>query len=457
MEDSSSFIISIILFCVILVVNFIFYGFRSAVNNFFAVDLDEIEDEQMRSKIDRVLGRDMEIRRTYRTVTSLGWMIAGMLFLWQFAPRIAALLPYDSNPHYLLWECLILILGVILICALGVSVPIKVGERKAAVWLCRYVGFINFMVALARPLVCLINGIANLIVPLFRVDPHQSVDDITEDEIISMIDESNEQGMILESEAELIHNIFELNDKDAGDIMTQRTGIFAIDGDLLFRDAYEVMIRENYSRFPVYSGDIDHFIGVIHIKDAMRLHEHREYDARPIRRVPGLLRELAVVPEGVKIHQLLNSMKNSKAHMVAVVDEYGQTAGIVAMEDILEELVGEIEDEHDVDISMIVRQRNDRFLLNGMAPLDEVSKALGIDCEMEDINTLNGFLINLIDRIPADDEIFEVDYGGYRFRVLSVVNKTIKTVMVRKLPQEEINIAVDQKDRPADKEMKSEE
>lgn len=265
--------------------------------------------------------------------------------------------------------------------------------------------------------------------------PFVNSEDVTEEEIISMVNEGHEQGVLLESEAEMIHNIFEFGDKEAKDIMTHRKNMIALDGNSTFKEAISFMIENKNSRFPVYLDNIDNIIGVLHIKEALLNSQNQSLMHVPIKDIDGLVRSVDFIPETRNINILFKKMQSAKNHMVIVVDEYGQTAGLVAMEDILEEIVGNIFDEHDEEDILIERQADGSYIINGMAPLEEVGEVLDIDFEEEDYDTLNGLIISLIDKIPCDNELFEVKYLNYEFHVLATEDKIIKSVHVMKMPQ----------------------
>lgn len=258
-------------------------------------------------------------------------------------------------------------------------------------------------------------------------------EDVTEEEIISMVNEGHEQGVLEASEAEMIHNIFEFDDKEAKDIMTHRKHIIALDGNMTFSEALEFIKKNANSRFPVYIDNIDNIIGVLHIKEALLICTDQEYYDKPICKIPNLVRKIEFIPETRNINTLFKEMQKEKIHMVIVVDEYGQTAGIVAMEDIIEEIVGNILDEHDKDEDMMKKQPDGSFLMHGMADFEDVVKILDIEISEEDnFDTLNGFLISRIDKIPEENERFEVCAYGYCFQVLLIKNKMIQKVRVTK-------------------------
>lgn len=262
-------------------------------------------------------------------------------------------------------------------------------------------------------------------------------DDVTEEEIISMVREGHEQGTILASEAELIHNVFEFDDKEVKDIMTHRKNIVSLDGNMSFIDAIEFIIDTGKSRFPVYENDVDSIIGVLHIKDAFTFFEKNEVYRSSIKDIDGLIRTVDFIPETVNINDLFKKMQSKKSHLAMVVDEYGQISGLIAMEDILEELVGNIEDEHDEEENYIRKNDDETFIMDGMTEFSDVKEALSLPVDDDAYETLNGFIISLSDKIPEEGDKTVISAYGYRFSVMSVEDKVIKQVMIKKLAPEE--------------------
>ena len=262
-------------------------------------------------------------------------------------------------------------------------------------------------------------------------------DDVTEEEIISMVREGHEQGTILASEAELIHNVFEFDDKEVKDIMTHRKNIVSLDGSMSFIDAIEFIIDTGKSRFPVYENDVDSIIGVLHIKDAFTFFEKNEVYRSSIKDIDGLIRPVDFIPETVNINDLFKKMQSKKSHLAMVVDEYGQISGLIAMEDILEELVGNIEDEHDEEENYIRKNDDETFIMDGMTEFSDVKEALSLPVDVDAYETLNGFIISLSDKIPEEGDKTVISAYGYRFSVMSVEDKVIKQVMIKKLAPEE--------------------
>ena len=254
----------------------------------------------------------------------------------------------------------------------------------------------------------------------------KSEEEKVEEEIISMVNEGNEQGLIEDSEAQFITNIFEFTDKESRDVMTARLNVMAIDKNSDLDEVMEIMI-ENYSRYPVYDGDLDNIVGIIYFKDFVK-----EYLRDKTKSLAEIMVEATFVHPTYNIAKLFRRMQTAKIHMVIVVDEYGQTEGIVTMEDILEEIVGNILDEYD-DASEDIKKRGDMYIVSGKAELDELSDVLGIEFPDEDFQTLNGFLLYELGRLPYADEEIEIVYQNYRFTSLSVNNNMIDEVKITKV------------------------
>ncbi|MBP5276546.1 MAG: HlyC/CorC family transporter [Lachnospiraceae bacterium] len=266
-------------------------------------------------------------------------------------------------------------------------------------------------------------------------------EEVTEDDILSMVQESKDMGLIEDDEVAMINNIFELNDKEAKDIMTNRKNIVAIDANTPLPDAIKMMLEGSNSRYPVYIDNLDHIIGILHLKDALRYQDANKQRNGAIKRYPKLLREARFVLETRKIDDLFKKMKDDKLQMVIVIDEYGQTSGLVAMEDILEEIVGNILDEYDEEETFVEVKDGKSYEIDGLTPLEDLESLLKIklECEDNDIETINGYILNKLGYIPAEGEECEIEAEGYIFKVLSVEKHIIKSVLVTKIVNEITN------------------
>jgi len=256
-------------------------------------------------------------------------------------------------------------------------------------------------------------------------------EDVTEEEIIDMVNEGHEQGVLAKNEAEMINNIFEFGDKRASDVMIHRKSIVAIDCNTTIREAFDFVMNENHTRYPVYDGDIDNILGILHLRDLIKVYV--DDDKRNLDKTLGDMRnqvlfDACYIPETRKLSVLFKEMQSKKIHIALVVDEYGQTAGIISLEDIVEEIVGDILDEYDDEEVLIVKQPDDSYLLDGKMLLHDIEDMFDITFDCEDIDTINGFLINKMGKIPKDNENFQCVYEGYLFKVIEVKNRMVAKV-----------------------------
>lgn len=445
MEDGSSPLWGCIVLGLFIVINSIFHAFGSAIDNVRESELEKRAEsgDSKAQKILQLLEHPARFQDSMHTIATLIGLIAGYIgigaiirFLFTVYRKQWQQWGFSEYTIMIILAVLISIGAVILLITFGYLAPRKIGQHHPEKTLFRYYGLIRIFMICFKPLLLLTGFAANIIVRLLGIDPHHNEDEVTEEEIISMVDEAHEQGVLLESEAEMIQNIFEFNETMARDIMTHRKNIIALEGNLFLDEALKIMLEESNSRYPVYDGDIDNIIGIIHLKDAMKQMTFGQMGHIAICDIPHLIREVEFVPETRSIDRVFQYMQSKKAHMVIVVDEYGQTTGLVAMEDILEEIVGNILDEYDDDESFIVHQFDDSILMDGLTPLKQVSEVLQTDFLNEDYETLNGYLTSLLDHIPNEKDK-EVTAKGFSFQILKVENHVIQKIRVEKLAEEE--------------------
>lgn len=260
----------------------------------------------------------------------------------------------------------------------------------------------------------------------------KSQEEKVEEEILYMVEEGHEQGIIEENEVEMISNIFEFGDKEVRTAMTNRKRIIAVEHTMTTKEVLQFIIENNYSRYPVYDGDIDNIIGVIHLKDLMEA-----YLKDPDKQISEICEKPMFIHPTYNISKLFQKMQHEKIHMSIVVDEYGQTEGLITMEDIIEEIVGNIFDEHDEEVDVVRRLSDGKFIVDGSAKLDELGESLEIDFSNEEIETLNGFLLFELGRLPVENEKIEIIYQEYKFTPVKICDKMIKLVRIEKIKQEE--------------------
>lgn len=450
MDDDSGPTASIIFFIVLVLIDMFFYGFSSAITSLNEKEIErkaEEEKDRKSQKLVKIIGNPARYVNTLQVVISLIHIIVGAFYvgIWSKSIDDSLNLLVANNlknlniPGEVISGVAMVITVVIILYILltfGVLLSKKIAARFPEKWAYSCVNQVYFIITALSPLTGLISATVNLVLRLFGAHGGDDENDVTEEEIISMVNEGHEQGVIQASEARMINNIFEYGDKEAQDIMTHRNSIIGVDGNMLLKDVIPFILSENNSRYPVYEENIDHIIGILHLKDAMRFHRKEGNMELPIKDITGLLREPQFVPQTKNIDELFKEMQSNKLQMVIVIDEYGQTDGLVAMEDILEEIVGNIMDEYDEDTEYIEEKSENEFIIEGKMPLEELEEKFDISFAEEEFETLNGFLISKLDRIPEEDEQFDVDVQGYNFKILKVENKMIASVLVTKLPEE---------------------
>ncbi len=440
MEDSGP-TASIMLFIVLVLFDILFYGFGAAIQFINRSEVEKRAAEESDKKSERlckIMDNPARFVNTVQLVVTVIHIAMGGFFLDIWVIHIQHFMVFSFLNAGTIRILSLLVSSAALIYILltfAVLIPKKVASKYPEQWAYLFINPVFYITKFLLPLTGFVTITSNALLKLFGIWTEADTTDVTEEEIISMVNEGHEQGVLLASEAEMIANIFEFGDKEARDIMTHRINIEAIDSSMSFKEAIHFMLQERSSRYPVFEENIDHIIGIINLKDALRIHASDETLNCPVKDVEGLIREAQFIPETRNIDALFKSMQSMKIQMVIVVDEYGQTAGLVAMEDILEEIVGNIMDEYDEDQAYIEDKGNDEYIIEGMTPLEDLEERFAISFEEEEFDTLNGFLISKMDKIPDEDEKFDINVGGYNFKVLSVENKMIHTVLVTKIPE----------------------
>ena len=436
MESGSSMpLAGFVILLLLLWLNGIFYGFSAAVHN-----LSENEVEKRAQEGDKKAVFLLSLINnpvSFVNAIPLIVMASGVCFGAFIVPWATETFhPYIKHLAALI---LVLALVIILLASLGILTFRRIRTYHPEKYAYRYMKIVGFFTRILYPFTMCVTFIAKLAARPFGVAFNQSEDPVTEEEIISMVNEGHEQGVLEADETEMITNIFELGDKEAADIMTHRTNMTVLDGSMSLKEAVDFILNEGVNtRYPVYGEDIDDIIGILHMRDAMTFAEKEENKDRMVMDIPGLLREANFIPETRNIDTLFKEMQSRKIHMEIVVDEYGQTAGLLTMEDILEEIVGNIMDEYDEEEDFIQAMEDGTFVMSGLTPLEDVMETLDIELPEEDsdtYDTLNGYLVSRLDRIPQEGENPQVEFGGWLFEVERAGNKMIESVRVVPVPE----------------------
>lgn len=326
----------------------------------------------------------------------------------------------------------IAVIGITLILSyftlvLGELVPKRVAMRHAEGMARISVSLIAFLSAALKPIVWFLTISTNTVLRLFRIDPNEDTNEVSEEDILDMIDEGKEQGTIDTDAGTLIENVFAFDDITADEVLIPRTQMAVISVNDSKQDILNIIQNTGFSRIPVYGKDIDDILGVLRVKDyLLTAYKGEDTDLRE------MLLPVNFVPQTIRANVLFREMQKNRAHIVIVIDEYGGTAGLVTLEDLIEEILGNIYDENEqIDGSAILREGHTAWKISGSAAMEEVNKLLMLeDADIEEYNTFGGWLLSKLPFLPVKELPPDIIFGGYRFKILSMQGKRIQWAKV---------------------------
>ena len=285
----------------------------------------------------------------------------------------------------------------------------------------RFAKPIYMIMQVLTPVIFIVDKLSQGVLRLLHVDPNKKQDAITEDELRTIVEVSHEEGVIESDEKKMIYNVFDFGDSVAKDIMVPRIDMTFIDVDATFSEVIEVFREVKYTRYPVYEETTDNVIGIINIKDLLLTENQKKFCIR------DYLREPLYTYEFKKTAELMVELRKTQNNIAIVLDEYGATAGLITLEDMLEEIVGEIRDEYDEDEEDLIRRIGPReYVVEAAMKLDDLNDQLGLDLESEDYDSIGGFIIGLLDHLPEEGE--EVTHKTLRFVVDKVDRNRIDKI-----------------------------
>ena len=294
---------------------------------------------------------------------------------------------------------------------------------------------ILFISVIFKPFVWLLSVTVTLILKLLRQRTDVTSVEYSEDDVVSMLEAGQESGELKEEGKKMITSIFAFDDLLAYEVMTPRTDVFSIDINAPTEDYIDELMELRYSRIPVYEDDSDNIIGILYIKDYLIKAREAGFDNVDFR---SILRKPYFVPETKNIDSLFFELQTTKQHIAILIDEYGGFSGIVTMEDIIEEVMGDIDDEYDEVEPEIQKIADDTYIVDGSMDLDDIDEELGIDLESENSETIGGFIIDILGEIPDENDTGrEIEYENCRFRIDSVRDRRIEKITITILPVSE--------------------
>lgn len=415
-----------------------FSAARSALGNVRRQDLrDQAEKGNKQAQLTLTIVEDStRVINTFEVANILvHFFIAGLAAILILPPAsawIQTVLPSPEVISYLLSYLIVISLFALLAFVLAELLPEVVVHRNIEGWAKALARLAQVTLIILTPLVNVATGLRRSLIAALGGEAETAM--VTEERIMTLVDAGEEEGAIELEEKEMIYSIFQLDETLAREIMVPRIDIIALDINTPLEEAREVIIRAGHSRIPVYEDSLDHVRGLLYAKDLLSVW-HEDKQSLDLR---GLLRPALFVPESKRISDLLRELQNEKVHLAMVIDEYGGTAGLVTIEDIVEEIVGEIIDEYDfAEEALYVEISEEEFVFDARIDLDDFNRLLDVDLPDEMGDTLGGFIYGQLGRIPDSGDTIET--GRLQIEVLTVSDKRIGKVRVRRIPPEEIN------------------
>lgn len=318
-------------------------------------------------------------------------------------------------------ETVLLSLIVLIFCEIT---PKTAAVQSPERWARALVGPVEGLSRVLRPLIRALTYVTNGIVRLFGGQTVRHGPFVTEEELRLLVEVGEEEGVLEEEEREMIHNVFELADTSVREVMVPRIDMVTVEADASVEEAMRLIVQGGQSRIPVYDGSIDNIIGVLYAKDLLRSVAAHQHPAS----VRELVREAYFVPESKRLDDLLRELQQQRVHMAIVVDEYGAVAGLVTIEDLVEEIIGDIQDEYDKEELLVERISADEYLVDAKISLDELNEVLDTNLTSEEYETLGGFVYAQLDKIPTVGDV--VRHDGFTFTILGTKGRRVTKVKV---------------------------
>ena len=441
MDDPGSIIFKLLLLFVLVIINAFFAMSEIAIIslNDNVVDKQAEDGNKKAQKVKKLTDNPSNFLSTIQIGVTLAGFLTSASASSSFADGLTKKLVALGTP---VPENVINVISVVLITVImsyfslvfGELAPKRMAMQKPEKIAYSVVGILLVVKTLTSPFVKVLSASTNLVVKLCGFDPNANEESVTEEEIRMMVDVGQEKGVIENIQKEMIDNIFDFDDIDVSDIMTHRTDMFAVEDTDSLEEVISISIEHGYSRIPVFHEDPDNIIGIVYIKDLLK------YISTSLPKDKGpkdVMREAYYVPFSKNCGELFNEMCEKRVQMAVVVDEYGGTAGIVTMEDLLEAIVGNIQDEYDNEDEEIVEVSENVFTVDGTAYIEEVNELVGDIIPEGDYDTLGGFLISRLGYLPKDGDMNEVVFKNLKFTILNVDDRRIGKVRVEISPKTE--------------------
>ena len=321
-----------------------------------------------------------------------------------------------------------IVVYIVLLVSVGQYFPRKIAMQHAESIAERTMTFDSAVSAVLRPLTWILMFIADILLKIFRQKTNIEDDEFSEEEVMSMLEVGQETGVIKEEGKKMINSIFAFDDKLAYEIMTPRTDVFLIDIEDPTEEYLDDLMTLRYSRIPVCEGETDNIIGILNIKDYLIKAREDGFDAVDIK---SILRKAYFVPETKNIDSLFFELQKTKQQIAILIDEYGGFSGIVTLEDIIEQVMGDIDDEYDEEEEIIDKVDDNIYLVDGDVSLDDLDEEIGLSLESESSETIGGFIIDILGEIPDESDVGRIiEFENYQFKIMAIGERRIERVKI---------------------------
>ncbi|MBW9150899.1 hemolysin family protein [Clostridium estertheticum] len=427
---NSNIVVQLILIVILTLINAFFASAEMAIVSLNKNKLKHLAEEGNKKAI--LLSRLIEKPTKFLSTIQVGITFAGFFSSAYVATAIAGkltlVLSNISVPYSEGVALVVITIGLAYITLVfGELFPKRIALQNSQAIAMFSVVPIMYISKLVTPFVSLLTVSTNILVKITGLGHESKEEKVSKEEIKSLIEVGQEHGVINETEKEMINNIIEFDDKLAREVMTPRTDVYMIDINDHITEYLDELLIERHSRVPVFEGDVDNIVGILHMKDFMI--EARKNGFENVN-IKNILHSPYFVQENKNIDELFKELKSSKNHIAMLIDEYGGFSGVVTTEDITEEIMGNIEDEYDHEEPEIKKVDNNTYIVSGLLSLDDLNEHLDLNLVSKDYNTIGGFLINLMGCIPKINEERTVEYGDVIFRIEEVRERRIEKIKI---------------------------
>ncbi|MBX4258651.1 hemolysin family protein [Clostridium estertheticum] len=427
---NSNIVVQLILIVILTLINAFFASAEMAIVSLNKNKIKHLAEEGNKKAI--ILSRLIEKPTKFLSTIQVGITFAGFFSSAYVANAIAGkltlVLSNISIPYSEGVALVVITIGLAyIILVFGELFPKRIALQNSQAIAMFSVVPIMYISKLVTPFVSLLTVSTNVLVKITGLGHESKEEKLSKEEIKSLIEVGQEHGVINETEKEMINNIIEFDDKLAREVMTPRTDVYMIDINDPITEYLDELLIERHSRVPVFEGDVDNIVGILHMKDFMI--EARESGFENVN-IKNILHSPYFVQENKNIDELFKELKSSKNHIAMLIDEYGGFSGVVTTEDITEEIMGNIEDEYDHEEPEIKKVDNNTYIVSGLLSLDDLNEHLDLNLVSKDYNTIGGFLINLMGCIPKINEERTVEYGDVIFRIEEVRERRIEKIKI---------------------------